>query len=293
MAIKHQPSPEIRDFLVCYLLEQASSGAFPPAQLGLEVVRRSEGDLQPAEADVRAAQIACWERGWLDHEDPLTDEPVSLSPEGRLALERRLEAARRQDVSADPREAAADHLVSLVSPVDESEVLDVGTGDGFLAKKLMAAGFRVLAVDTDASAIDHAAAGCGANAHLRFQVADIHALAERGQRWSKIVTSYLLHECEEPVGMLRSICACLEPGGQLACMDFAPNCSAYLSGGGRTPFHAFRALAQGDWEALAPELGLTLIEHLCFGHVSVTLARKQVAGDGHAEITQLQGEKSP
>jgi 2-polyprenyl-3-methyl-5-hydroxy-6-metoxy-1,4-benzoquinol methylase len=279
MAIRHQPSPEIRDFLVFYLLEQASSGAFPPGQLGLEVVRRSEGDLQPAEADVRAAQIACWERGWLDHEDPLTDEPVSLSPEGRLELERRLEAARSKDVGADPREAAADHLVSLVSPADESEVLDVGTGDGFLAKKLAAAGFRVLGVDTDASAIERAAAGCDADAHLRFQVADIHALAERGQRWSKIVTSYLLHECQDPVPVLRTICSCLEPGGRLACMDFAPNCVAYLSGAGRTPFHPFRALAQGDWHELAPQLGLTQTQFLCFRYVAGTYAQKHNAGD--------------
>jgi len=280
MTIKHQPSQEIRDFLVCYLLEQTSSGAFPPAQLGLEVLRRSDGDLQPAEADVRATQIACWERGWLDSQHPFSEEPGSLSPEGRLELERRLEAARREGVSADPREAAADRLVSLLSPADESEILDVGTGDGFLAKKLAAAGFRVLGVDTDASAIERAAAGYGADAHLRFQVADIHALAERGQRWPKIVTSYLLHECEEPVSTLRAICSCLEPGGRLACMDFAPNCAAYVSRAGRTPFHPFRALAQGDWHDLAPQLRLTQTEFLCFGYVSVTYAQKHNAGDG-------------
>ena len=193
----------------------------------------------------------------------------------------------------DPREKAADCLLRLLSPPDEHEVLDVGTGDGFLAKKLAAAGFRVLGIDIDADAIEGAAAECPPGGRLRFDVADIHAFADGEQRWSRIVTSYLLHECDDPIGTLRSICACLEPGGRLACMDFAPNCSAYLSRAGRTPFHAFRALAQGDWEALAPELGLTLIEHLCFGHVSATLARKQVAADGHIEITRLQGEKSP
>ncbi|UCC69119.1 MAG: class I SAM-dependent methyltransferase [Armatimonadota bacterium] len=280
MAIKHNASPEIREFLAFYLLEQASSNGLPPGRLGPEVVRRSEGDLRPADADVRAAQIACWERGWLDSEHPFTDEPVSLSPEGRLELERRLEAARSKDVGADPREAAPDHLVSLVSPADESEVLDVGTGDGFLAKKLAAAGFRVLGVDIDASAIERAAAGCGANAHLRFQVADIHALAERGQRWPKIVASYLLHECQDPVPALRTISSCLEPGGRLACMDFAPNCAAYLSGVGRTPFHPFRALAQGDWHELAPQLGLTHTQFFCFGYVAVTYAQKHNAGDG-------------
>ena len=280
MAIKHLPSAEIRDFLVFYLLEQASSGAFPPAQLGPEVVRRSEGDLQPAEADVRAAQTACWERGWFDHEEPSADEPVSLSPEGCLELERRSEAARSAGVGADPREAAADHVVSFVSPADESEVLDVGTGDGFLAKKLAAAGFRVLGIDTDASAIERAAAGCGGNARLRFQVADIRALAERGQRWPKIVTSFLLHECEDPVSVLRAICSCLEPGGRLACMDFAPNCAAYVLRAGRTPFHPFRALAQGDWHELALQLRLARRRFFSCRYVAVTCAQKHNAGDG-------------
>jgi 2-polyprenyl-3-methyl-5-hydroxy-6-metoxy-1,4-benzoquinol methylase len=274
MAIKHQPSDEIRDFLVFHLLEQAARGAFPPARLGSEVVRSSEGDLQPAGADVRAAQIACWEHGWLEGKGPFSNEPASLSPEGRRELARRLAAARREHVSGNPREAAADRVVSLVSPADECEVLDVGTGDGFLAKKLAAAGFRVLGVDTDASAVEHARTGHATNAGLRFEVADIHALAERGQRWRTIVTSYLLHECEEPVGVLRAICSCLEPGGRLACMDFAPNCAAYVWRAGRTPFHPFRALAQGDWRELAPGLRLTQPRYFCIGYVAVTCLHK-------------------
>jgi SAM-dependent methyltransferase len=274
MAIKHQPSDEIRDFLVFYLLEQTASGAFPPARLAPEVVRRSEGDLQPAGADVRAAQIACWEHGWLESKEPFSNEPASLSPEGRRELARRLAAARREHVSGAPREAAADRVVSLVSPADECEVLDVGTGDGFLARKLAAAGFRVLGVDTDASAVERARTGHDTDAGLRFEVADIHALAERGQRWRTIVTSYLLHECEEPVGVLRAMCSCLEPGGRLACMDFAPNCAAYVWRAGRTPFHPFRALAQGDWRELAPGLRLTQPQCFCIGYVAVAYLQK-------------------
>jgi 2-polyprenyl-3-methyl-5-hydroxy-6-metoxy-1,4-benzoquinol methylase len=292
MAIRHRASPEIREFLAYWLLEQVAARGLAPGRLRAEVVSQSDGDLRPADSDIQAAQITCWKRGWLDTGHPFAVQPARLSPRGRAELDRRTATLRSRRRGDDPREMAADCLLRLLSPPDEHEVLDVGTGDGFLAKKLAAAGFRVLGIDIDADAIAGAAAACPPGGRLRFEAADIHALAHREQRWSRIVTSYLLHECDEPIATLRSICGCLQPGGELACMDFAPNCSAYLSGAGRTPFHPFRGLAEGDWEALAPEFGLTLIEYLGFGPVSVALARSQVAGDGDTEMTRLRGGRS-
>jgi len=295
MAIKHQTSPEIQDFLVYWLLEQVSAEGMPPGQLGVEAVRRSGGDLRPAESDVRAAQVTCWQRGWLNAPHPFSLQAASLSAGGRVELNRRAAAttAGRAEVAGDPREKAAERLLALISPAGKHEVLDVGTGGGFLARKLAAAGFRVLGIDVDADAIAGATKEPAPGDRLRFEVADIHGLAEGKRRWLTIVTSYLLHECDDPIATLRSICACLGPGGRLACMDFPPNCAAYLSGVGRTPFHAFRALAKGDWQALASELGLSLSEQLCFGYVSVTLARKEPDEDGRTPITQRIGESIP
>jgi len=272
--ITHQPSPEVRDFLVFYLLEQASKAAFPPSDLGLRVARDSGGDLRPAAEDIRAAQLLCWERGWLEASRPDSDLPVSLSREGRAEIARRTEAERRKSAHPHPREEAAKHLISLLSPPDEQVVLDVGTGDGFLAKKLAAAGFRVLGIDTDASAVRPARSAYLGDSALQFEVADVRDLAERGRRWSKIATSYCLHECADPVATLEAICACLNPGGTLACMDFAPNCTAYLSRAGSTPFHPFRALAEGDWRHLAPDFGLTRLQFFYFGYVALVSAEK-------------------
>jgi SAM-dependent methyltransferase len=275
MAIRHHPSPEIREFLVFYLLERASEEPFPPGRLGAEVVRLSDGDLQPADEDVRAAQDICSERGWLDSAGPDAGAPVSASSAGRAELARRTEAERSRSAGADPRRDAAAQIVRLLSPPTREEVLDVGTGGGFLAKMLATAGFSVLGIDIDRSAIERAAGEAESEARLRFEVADVHSLPTRTQRWRTIVTSHLLHECGDPVGVLRAIGACLEPGGVFACTDFAPNSAAYVLRAGRTRFHPFRALAEGDWRALAPELGLSLVALECLSYVSVVLARKE------------------
>ena len=275
MAIKHRPSAEIHQFLMLYLLDRASEAPFPPSALGAEAKRRSDGDFQPDEEDVRAAQIACWERGWLDCEDPFSDRAASLSREGKAELVRLREASKNRSSGSDDREQAAELLISRVPPPDGEEVLDVGTGGGFLACKLAAAGFRVLAIDTDHDAIAKARCeGPSSNSPVRFRAADIRELAQEGAGFSRIVASYFLHECHDPVAVLQAMCSCLGPGAFLGCMDLAPNSAAYLERAGRTPFHPFRALAEGDWRDLAPQLGLNDLDWLTIGHVSVTTARK-------------------
>ena len=275
MAIKHRPSAEIRQFLILYLLERASEAPLSLSALGADVKRRSDGDFHPDEEDVRAAQIACWERGWMDCEDPFSHRAASLSREGKAELVRLREASRSRSSGSDDREQAAELLISRVPPPDGEEVLDVGTGGGFLACKLAAAGFRVLAIDADGDAI--ANAGCegpSGNSPVRFRAADIRELAQEETGFSRIVASYLLHECHDPVAVLQAMCSCLDPGAFLGCMDLAPNSAAYLERAGRTPFHPFRALAEGDWRDLAPQLGLNDVDWLTIGHVSVTIARK-------------------
>jgi SAM-dependent methyltransferase len=275
MAIKHRPSAEIRQFLMLYLLERTSEHPFPPSALAAEIRRSSKGDLQPAEDDVRAAQIACWERGWLDCEDPFSNRAASLSAEGEVQLARLREASRNKLSGSDDREEAAGLLVSRLPSPDGEEVLDVGTGDGFLACKLAAVGFPVLAIDADREVVANARCeGSSSHSRVRFQAGDIRELAREGACFSRIVASYLLHERDDPVAVLQAICSCLGPGAFLGCMDLAPNSGAYLEQAGCTPFHPFRALAEEDWRHLAPQLGLNDLDWLTVGHVSIATARR-------------------
>lgn len=293
MAIAHHPSPEIREFLALYLLERASLSPFAPADLAREVERNSGGDLCPAEEDLHAARTACWERGWLDCDHPLSERPASLTPEGRSELARLRDATGGGSPDSDPRRQAADLLVSQLPPLGRGPVLDVGTGDGFLACRAAAAGFGVLAIDINREAI--ANAGCDTkpgDSVVRFQVADIRDLSRQGARFSGILASYLLHECDDPTAVLEAICTCLSPGGFLGSMDLAPNSAAYLTRAGRTPFHPFRALANGDWRHLAPRFGLAGLECFTVGHVAVATAHK-TNGRAHSRPPIDNRRKSP
>lgn len=280
MAIRHHPSLEIREFLTLYLLERAAAAPFAPADLGPEVERVSERDLLPAADDVRAVQIASWERGWTEADRWFGQRPVRTTPAGDAELAR-LRAGVRGKASGSDRERAAERLIALVRPERDEEVLDIGTGEGFLACKLAASGCRVLGVDTDAGAIREAEERCETlGSQVRFQAADVRDLATQGAEFPWVVMSYVLHECEEPLSVLEAACSCVAPGGLLACLDLACNCAAYVERAGRSPFHPFRALAEGDWHRLAPQLKLSGLDWQIHGHVSLMTARKAGGRDG-------------
>ncbi len=272
MAIEHRPSPEIREFLIFYLLERASEAPLPPAALApAELARKTEGELHPAEEDVREAWRLCCERGWLTCNGEV--EPARIGPEGKAELARLRETHR-----TDPHghiERATEMLFSHLPAPAEGEILDVGTGEGRLARALAERGYRVLAVDVDEESITRARAQeVPPSGRIRFQVADVRDLARSGARFPAVCSSYVLHECDEPEEVLAAMSECLEEGGVLAAVDFAPNLAAYVSGAGRTTFHAFRALAEGDWRYLAPRLGLTEIEYRVLGCGSFVTARR-------------------
>ncbi len=271
MSIKHQPSPEIREFLTCYLLEAASDGPLSLSTLAAELARRTNGDLQPSEDDLRAAWARCCERGWLACSGEA--EPARLTPEGK-AESARLREAHRTDPHGHVEQATELLFANLPAP-DEGEVLDVGTGEGRVARALAERGYQVLAIDVDEEAISRAREQEDPHSdRIRFQVADVRDLARSGARFPAVCSSYVLHECDDPAEVLAAMCECLAEDGSLISLDFAPNLAAYVSGAGRSTFHAFRALAEGDWRHLAPRLGLKGLEYRVLGCGSLVTARR-------------------
>ncbi len=108
-------------------------------------------------------------------------------------------------------------------PTDATRVLDVGCGDGMLARQLSGQAAEVLALDRDGQVLAAAAAadaGCG----VRYLQADFAAAPLRPGSFDAVVSMAALHHMDPPaaLGKMRDL---LRPGGRLFVMDVARSSS--------------------------------------------------------------------
>jgi len=90
-------------------------------------------------------------------------------------------------------------------------VLDVGAADGLLARHLTARGWKVTGIEADP-----ATAGAGAAHCERMLVADLNrGVPALDGLFDVIVCGDVLEHLAEPVGVLRTLVACLAPGGEV------------------------------------------------------------------------------
>ncbi len=95
-------------------------------------------------------------------------------------------------------------VVELLEPHRFETVLDVGCGEGFLARVLLDAfpGIRLAGVDASEGAIEEARARCP---EASFRVERVEALAEAGERYDLVVCSEVLEHLDEPREALASL----------------------------------------------------------------------------------------
>lgn len=106
---------------------------------------------------------------------------------------------------------------------DVLDVLDVGTGSGYLANLLASDGHRVTGVDSSAGMIAVAAASGGG---ARFEVGDAHDPQVGGvegaagtARLDAVVSRYVLWTLPDPVAAARAWRRMLRPGGVVVAVD--------------------------------------------------------------------------
>jgi len=130
-------------------------------------------------------------------------DPTAVSRDGgqRWDPER---YARNARFVAELGEPALD----LLEPAPGERILDLGCGDGVLAKRLVAAGARVVAVDASAEQVA-AARGRGLDAH----VADGEALAFRDE-FDAVFSNAALHWMRRPDAVIGGVWRALKPGGR-------------------------------------------------------------------------------
>jgi SAM-dependent methyltransferase len=114
-------------------------------------------------------------------------------------------------------------LAALLPDVRAARVLDLGCGDGALARRLAEAGAReVVAVDASARMLAEA----GPHPLVRYLRADIETLDRPAGSADLVVSSLALHYVRDYAGLIRRIAGWLRPGGRLVFSVEHPVCTA-------------------------------------------------------------------
>ncbi len=135
-------------------------------------------------------------------------------------------------------------------------VLDVGIGTGVLAQKLYGEGYAICGVDFSEKMLALAGAKMPHATLIKHDFSKGLPKALEGDAFDSIVCTYAIHHLkhEEKLGLLRALCARLNPGGTLFVGDVAFETTAALE--------ACKAEAGGEWddEELYPVVE-TLLPH--------------------------------
>ena len=200
--------------------------------------------------------------------DPLSDEKVvdswrkNAAPWTSAVRERQIESRRVTDGA----------IVDAVLSVHPRRVLDVGCGEGWLARALHAHGVEVTGVDVVAELIDRARQAGGGD----FRVLSYEALAAGAlrDRFDAVVANFALIGAQTVDALVRSVPTLLTHGGSLIIQTLHPIVSCgdeqYADGwrhGSWAGFNPdftdpapwyFRTME--SWERLIAGAGLSMIE---------------------------------
>ena len=169
----------------------------------------------------------------------------------RLAEDRtRIDEAKKRGEEA--KEAAVQKLVRCLGSASGRRVIDVGTGEGYLAFKLAEAGFDVVGVDKNAERIGKARtmAREGEARGVSFEAGDI-ATAEGLGRFDYAVARYVVHHLDDQEEALKAVRRVLKPEGRLVCIDYLVGLPAFWVHG----FVTFRAPSVGEWPGILHRCG--------------------------------------
>ena len=115
-------------------------------------------------------------------------------------------------------------LTARLTGVRGASVLELGCGDGALARRLAGAGAReVVAVDASARML----ALAETHPRVRYMRADIEALDRPAGSADLVVSSLALHYVRDYAGLIRRIASWLRPAGRLVFSVEHPVCTAH------------------------------------------------------------------
>jgi 2-polyprenyl-3-methyl-5-hydroxy-6-metoxy-1,4-benzoquinol methylase len=254
----------VREFLEYYIMVILNEGASTKEKI-IEVIQERSSDntqyrpgssLHVADEEVGRTIAALLKRKSIRRSDD--EEAYDITDAGKKALE---EANAVKEKIKGSKEEAVEKLTSLLDPCPpEKYVLDVGTGEGYLAFKLAEAGYKVLGIDSSdfgysKDSIQKATEKINGedDYDIEFRVADVKELAGMGNTFDYVVTSQAVHCMKDQRGCLAAIYHLLKPGGRLISADFLVGLRCFFAHG----FHCFLALSKEEWKEALLECGYT------------------------------------
>jgi len=103
-------------------------------------------------------------------------------------------------------------------PLDGGHVLDVATGTGLVADRLLGLGFRVTALDQSEGMLAVARERLGARAEL--VVGNAEQLPFADATFDHLTFTYLLRYVDDPAATVRELTRVVRPGGTVAMLEF-------------------------------------------------------------------------
>lgn len=114
-------------------------------------------------------------------------------------------------------------LVSRVTAIPGSWVLDVATGTGLVARELARKNVRVVGVDQSPSMLRRGVRwvrGAGIEDRIRFVLARAEALPFPDEAFDALTFTYLLRYVDDPASTVRELARVLRPGAVMASLEF-------------------------------------------------------------------------
>jgi len=280
----------IREFLEYYVLVLLGAKTRTMRKLVEEIKARSAENRSFRSSGVLHVGIRQTERvlyrladqGWVRLRLP--SGQWGITGAGRHA---RREMEQKSPHASDSKQPAASKLIALLKDGPRgSYVLDVGTGEGFLARKLARHGFRVLGIDSGAfdyskDSIEKARENAGRRGgRLEFCTADVTELARPGRGFDYVVASQSIHCMKDQPKCLEAIYYLLKRGGRFLALDFLVGREGFLAHG----FHCFLAISREEWAELLPAVGFDDI-HMCKVKNYLVVDARRPSSGRHASAT--------
>jgi len=276
--LKPREGPCVREFLRYYVLVLLQERQRSDKQIRQAIKRqsrdnesyRSSGALVVGTRDLHLVLRQLRRRGLIEP----SDEKWRLTVSGQ----ERLSGYEKQKAPhPNGKERAARKLLKLMGEPGRGEsVLDVGTGEGFLAFKLADRGYRVLGIDSGnfdyskdsiRSAVEKAASRGG---EVEFRETSVADLVGTHGSFDYVVTSQAIHCMQDQRQGVDAIYRLLKPGGAFLCMDFLVGLEGFLHHG----WHSFLAISREEWRQLLPQFGFDEVACHKTGDYLVVRARK-------------------